>query len=40
MTTLKINNTSCEHCVKRINEVLNKAKIMHKIDLKTKSVKV
>ncbi|MDD4083011.1 MAG: heavy-metal-associated domain-containing protein [Sphaerochaetaceae bacterium] len=40
MTTLKVKNMSCEHCVKRINEALDKAKIKHEIDLSNKSVKV
>lgn len=40
MTTLKVNNMTCEHCVKRINEALNEAKIKHEINLSDKSVKV
>jgi len=40
MTTLKVNNMRCEHCVKRINEALDKANIKHKIDLSNKTVKV
>ncbi|MCK9190796.1 MAG: heavy-metal-associated domain-containing protein [Sphaerochaetaceae bacterium] len=40
MTTLKVNNMTCEHCVKRINEALDEAKIKHEINLSDKSVKV
>jgi copper chaperone len=40
MTTLKVNNMTCEHCVKRINDALDEAKIKHEINLSDKSVKV
>ena len=40
MTTLKVKNMSCEHCVKRINEALDSAKIKHEINLSNKTVKV
>jgi len=40
MTTLKVNNMSCEHCVKRISEALDSAKIKHEINLSNKTVKV
>jgi copper chaperone len=40
MTTLKVNNMTCEHCVKRINDALDEAKIKHEINLSDQSVKV
>ena len=38
MTKLKVTNMSCEHCVKRIDEALNKVNIEHQINLSDKTV--
>jgi copper chaperone len=40
MTTIKVSNMSCEHCVKNINEALEKLKLEHEVDLNQKTLKV
>jgi copper chaperone len=40
METIKVNNMTCEHCVKRIDEALKKLNLDHSIKLETKTVEV
>lgn len=40
METIKVNNMTCEHCVKRIDEALKKLNLDHTIKLDTKTVEV
>lgn len=40
MTTIKVENMSCGHCVKRIDEALKELKLEHEVNLEEKTVKV
>lgn len=40
MVVLKVEDMSCNHCVERIHNVLEEAKIKHSIELETKTVTV
>jgi copper chaperone CopZ len=40
MTTIKVNNMSCGHCVKNIDNALQKLKLEHEINLEQKTLKV
>ncbi len=40
MTTLKVKEMSCNHCVERIGKALGAAGIKHSIDLERKTVTI
>lgn len=40
MITIKVENMSCGHCVKRIDEALKELKLEHEVNLEEKTVKV
>lgn len=40
MTTLKVKEMSCNHCVERIHKALEEVQIKHTVDLDSKTVTI